>query len=236
MQKVFEDSTLRPTRKLVMLSIADNANDTGVAFPSINTIKNKTGLSTGAVNDNIKWLCGNGYLFKKNRSRKKGGRSSNKYLIYPLENKSILDEEDYLIFEDLYTQIPSDVVPPQIPSDVIGVDTQIPSDEQESEPSLNYNHHLDKFDFKKSLLDKGLSKQLVNDFMLVRKNKKASNTQTAFSKIEREIIKSKKGWEYCITLCTEKDWKGFESSWLNNIKDTSCVDPNDQSTWERVEA
>ena len=100
MTRVFDDETLTPTRKLIMLVIADSANDSGVAFPSINTIKKRTNLSNGAVNNNLKWLIKNGYLFSKNRSRKTGGRSSNKNLIYPAKNRQKLDEEDYEIFKE----------------------------------------------------------------------------------------------------------------------------------------
>ena len=143
MTKVFKDKTLTPTRKLIMLSIADNANDTGVAFPSWNTIVDRTNLSRQAVQENLKWLSNNGYLFKKNRSRKKGGRSSNKYLIYPHENREFLDEEDYLLFEDLYTQSQSDVPCTQSQSGLLGSGTQSQSGLLESEPSLKeLNRHL----------------------------------------------------------------------------------------------
>ena len=161
MIRVFEDKDLTPTRKLIMLSIADNANDSGIAFPSINTIKNRTNLSNGAVNDNLKWLIENKYLFRKHRSRKKGGRSSNKYLIYPMENIEFLDEDDYIIFEDLFTQIPADGLPTQIPADGQGVDTQIPADGQESEPSLiSFNRHLPPKPPKKTNFENFIEKLL----------------------------------------------------------------------------
>ena len=136
MKKVFEDTTLSPTRKLIMLSMADNANDTGVCFPSLTSTQDKTGFSRQTVNDNIKWLVENGYLFKKNRSRKKGGRSSNKYLLYPTDNRDLLDEDDYLIFEDLYTQSQTDGLGIQSQTDGLGLDTQSQTDGLESEPSL----------------------------------------------------------------------------------------------------
>ena len=146
MTKVFDDTSLKPTRKLIMLAIADNANDTGVAFPSWNTLVKKTGLSRQGLQDNLKALEADGYLFKKNRSRKKGGRSSNKYVIYPHQNKDILDEEDYLLFEDLYSQSQSDVPSSQSQSDVLGSDSQSQSDVLESEPSLKSKPSLSEFD------------------------------------------------------------------------------------------
>ena len=35
MTSVFNDSSLKPTQKLIMLAIADNSNDEGFCYPSI---------------------------------------------------------------------------------------------------------------------------------------------------------------------------------------------------------
>lgn len=148
MSIVFNDTTLKPTKKLIMLAIADNANDTGVAFPSWNTISQKTGLARQTLQDNLKQLANDGYIFKKNRSRKKGGRSSNKYIIYPYKNKHLLDEEDYLLFEDLYTQSQGDGLPTQSQGDGLGQGIQSQGDGLESEPSLNIKPSLVEFDME----------------------------------------------------------------------------------------
>jgi hypothetical protein len=93
---VFEDETLKSNGKLLMLAIADNASDqqgeAGTCFPSIKTLMNKCGLSNRAVINNLDKLIEKGYLKKAYRSRKKGGRSSNKYLIYPLKTMNELDD------------------------------------------------------------------------------------------------------------------------------------------------
>ncbi len=54
--KVFEDTTLKPTQKLIMISLADNANDDGVCYPHITTICEKTSLGRTAVVQNLKKL------------------------------------------------------------------------------------------------------------------------------------------------------------------------------------
>lgn len=76
---------------------------------------------------------------------------------------------------------------------------------------------IPKFNFKTELLKLGIEKQIVEDWMKVRSNKKATNTQTAFKKIISQIEKSKLSPNDCIKTAVEKDWKGFEASWLNNI-------------------
>lgn len=101
---VFNDETLKGNEKLLMLAIADNANDTGVCFPSWNELIRKTSMSKGSISKWFTVLEEKGLLFRKSRNRKNGSRTSNKFLIYPHQNKENLDEEDKLIFEYLFIQ------------------------------------------------------------------------------------------------------------------------------------
>jgi DNA-binding MarR family transcriptional regulator len=72
------------------------------------------------------------------------------------------------------------------------------------------------FDFKKSLIALGVSQQIASDWVSVRKGKKATNTETAFKSIEREILKSGRSAEECITIAVENSWSGFKAEWLLN--------------------
>lgn len=51
-----------PTPKAVLISLADNANDQGVCWPSIATISERTCFSERAVQNAIKWLESTGAL------------------------------------------------------------------------------------------------------------------------------------------------------------------------------
>lgn len=51
-----------PTQKAVLISLADNANDDGHCWPSINTICDRTCFGRTAVIDAIKWLEAEGYV------------------------------------------------------------------------------------------------------------------------------------------------------------------------------
>jgi len=78
-----------------------------------------------------------------------------------------------------------------------------------------------KFSFKKAFLDLGVSEEVLNDWLIVRKNKKASNTETAFNAIKSEFDKNKTHTAHeIICICAAKDWKGFKNEWLisNNIQ------------------
>lgn len=71
-----------------------------------------------------------------------------------------------------------------------------------------------KFSFKKSLIALGVEEALISDWMLVRKQKKAANTETAFKSIKREIELTGLSANECIRIAVEKSWQGFNAAWL----------------------
>lgn len=62
MSAIFESETLGPTERLIMLALADHADDTGRCYPSMQRLCQRTGLSERAVQTNIKKLQGQGYI------------------------------------------------------------------------------------------------------------------------------------------------------------------------------
>ncbi len=70
------------------------------------------------------------------------------------------------------------------------------------------------FNFKQALLGLGVCENVVKDFMLVRKNKHATDSETAFKRLQTEIIKSGLSANDCITIAVENDWKGFRVEWI----------------------
>ena len=72
------------------------------------------------------------------------------------------------------------------------------------------------FNFKKSLLNYGFKKELVNDFMKIRKNKNATNTETALNAFIKQIEKTGREKNEVFKIIVEKGWKGFEAEWLKN--------------------
>lgn len=81
-----------------------------------------------------------------------------------------------------------------------------------------------KFCFKQALLDLGVCESVVNDFLLVRKNKKATNSETAFNRIKNEIAKSGLNANECITIAVEHSWQGFSAEWVNKTKTQGKID------------
>jgi hypothetical protein len=58
---------MSPTQKAVLISLADNASDEGVCWPSINTIGVRTCLSERAVRGALRWLEEAGVLVSNQR-------------------------------------------------------------------------------------------------------------------------------------------------------------------------
>jgi hypothetical protein len=87
-----------------------------------------------------------------------------------------------------------------------------------------YNHILNnsstknnnKYDFKKALIEIGVSEQIARDWMEVRKAKGAANTETAFKSIQKEIQRSGLSADECIRVAAENSWRGFKAEWIIN--------------------
>ena len=74
-----------------------------------------------------------------------------------------------------------------------------------------------KFNFAQELKNLGAEGQLISDWLVVRKNKKAANTKTSFDGFARELKKSNLDVNTALKICVERNWQGFNSGWLNNI-------------------
>ncbi|WP_273688435.1 helix-turn-helix domain-containing protein [Ketogulonicigenium vulgare] len=62
MSAIFDSETLGPTERLIMLSLADHADDNGRCYPSIARLCQRTGLKERAVQTNIRTLSAAGYI------------------------------------------------------------------------------------------------------------------------------------------------------------------------------
>jgi len=82
----------------------------------------------------------------------------------------------------------------------------------------NNNNNIDsidkKFNFKKEFFKLGVEKDVLEDWLKVRKSKNGVNTKTAFNKLKKEIEKSRLSANECIRIAAEKSWSGFNSNWI----------------------
>ena len=66
----------------------------------------------------------------------------------------------------------------------------------------------------KLLLDHGITPQTANDFLAIRKAKRAPLTETALDGIRHEAERSQFTLEEALIICCKRGWQGFDSDWL----------------------
>lgn len=75
-----------------------------------------------------------------------------------------------------------------------------------------------KYNFAGNLILAGADKNFVYDWLEVRKNKKATNTETALQGFLKQVEKSGKHIDEILQICIERSWSGFKNEWLTNEK------------------
>jgi len=78
----------------------------------------------------------------------------------------------------------------------------------------------------KMLLDARISEQVANDFLVIRKAKRAPLTETALAGIKREADKA--GWplENALKECVIRGWVGFSAEWVNKPQTMTAGKPS----------
>lgn len=69
-------------------------------------------------------------------------------------------------------------------------------------------------EFKKKLLDLGVDEKYANDWIQVRKEKRASFTDSAIDGVIKECEKYNFPFPEAIKNCAERSWQGFKYEWL----------------------
>ena len=99
-----------------------------------------------------------------------------------------------------------------------------PSGKPNSKPNGNKQEgeerKEDKYSFLASLLENGFDEQLSKEWMQVRKQLKAVNTETAFNSFMAEVKKHGGDRNKILRKCVERSWKGFNHTWLEKENDT----------------
>jgi len=67
--------------KLVLMALADHADEDGICWPGNAHIARKCNLSQRSVQRHIKNLIDNGYMTAHRRYRETGGQTSNRYVL-----------------------------------------------------------------------------------------------------------------------------------------------------------
>ena len=83
-------------------------------------------------------------------------------------------------------------------------------------PLTNNQEPITKFSFKNELIGLGVEESIVDDWLTVRKKKRASNTETAFKGLINQIEKTSLSTNEAIKLCVENSWSGFKADYVKD--------------------
>jgi len=93
MSAVWEIQSIKGTEKLVLLSLADNANDNGICWPSLNTIARKCGVTRRQAIRIINDLEKLGFIEKQSRRKTETLSDTNLYrVVTPVTLPSDMDD------------------------------------------------------------------------------------------------------------------------------------------------
>lgn len=79
-----------------------------------------------------------------------------------------------------------------------------------------------KFNFKYALVQIGVSEEVADAWLQVRKTKRATNTEIAFKAVCEEIKKSGLSPNECITIAVQNSWQGFKAMWIEGRSSKSA--------------
>lgn len=82
----------------------------------------------------------------------------------------------------------------------------------------------------------GVAESVWQDFLKVRRTKKAVVTELAIAGIKREADKAKLSLQAALTLCCENNWAGFKADWVKDLPAAVDKKPFIQSSdgsWRR---
>lgn len=91
-----------------------------------------------------------------------------------------------------------------------------------------------KFNFKNKLIEYGFKENLVDDWLEVRKTKRATNTETAFKLFIKEFEKSGKGMDFILESCIEKSWASFKNEYLKSKNQVNYKNEQNERDEPRV--
>lgn len=80
--------------------------------------------------------------------------------------------------------------------------------------SKDKDNTIPKFDFRTALLGLGVSSEIVDTWMEVRRRAKAVNSEIAFKDLCTEIAKAGQPAEECIRIAAANSWRGFRAEYL----------------------
>lgn len=228
------------SRKLVLLKLADNANDNGECWPSYQHIADQCEMSRRSVISHIDELIKQGLVVKIERKKDAKLNQSNVYVLNldaqkPVDTDSIGGENSALGGENISPVGSATVSLGGENTALGGSENSAPRTYHSSEP-VNEPINIicaqgantqpktqlapkpkkpkTRITAQDLINDYWVSEQIANEYLEVRG--KSLLTPTALKTILNES--EKLGWtlEQALTACCAEGWKGFKANWIKN--------------------
>lgn len=189
-----------PLEKLVLLILADCHNaETNACFPSMPHIADKAGCTPRGAIKAIESLEKQGFI-----SIKKEQGKSNQYELDPCTQ-----------FTRAHSSPVNTVHVTREHSSGVPVNTVHPNLEINQESNRELIHAPRKKPKPQAVRPDSVSPEVWQDFLTLRKTKRAPLTETALDGIRREADRAGYSLENALRTCCERGWQGFRSDWVD---------------------
>jgi biotin operon repressor len=221
------------TEKMVLLMLANRAShDDGSCYPSLKRVADECGLHRTTVIRAIQRLEEKGFL-KVYRSKKSNEENNlNKYFLSLWgsvteslggSSAELLGSSAELLGSSAELLGGSSTERPKpINSLTNQLTSQLIKDKQQPKKAKSIE--------KIMLLDYGLDEQLADDFLTLRKSKRAPVTKTVCKSIQTEAEKAGILFSQAIEICINRSWQSFNASW-----DWQCRKQTNGTTYKTKE-
>jgi hypothetical protein len=201
--------SLADSQKIVLLALADSANDEGHCWPSMASLVRKCSKSERTIQGVIKQLVDAGHLTR----REVLGKGCN-YSVHPRDGCA-----------------PATAAPPpaeDAPPPRSGCGQTV------IEPSNNRKSARKRAAIRPDDIPEGL----WDDVLALRKAKRAPWTQTAFETVKLEADKAGWPLGDALTAMVARGWQGFEAEWVEKraARSNGPIDPNAGSHLARYQS
>ena len=220
MAQVWENSRHGGTQLLMLLSIADFADDAGRAYPSVATLAAKCRVKQRAANYVLRELQASGELAVQ---AGRGPRGTNVYRI-AVERFGVQPGAGVQGVAEVQSVAGvQGAAPLQKDAGTPAKACALPLHPVADKPSMNH-HESPKYktrarkapavDVDLADLRSGVAEQVWQDWVALRAKKKAPITRTAVAAIAAEAVKAGLSLEEVLTMSCTRGWAGFEAAWV----------------------
>ena len=214
--------------KMLLLALADRANDDGECWPGQDELARKGSMSPRSVVNHLNWLEDHGLIVKERR-QKGNSRQSNRYTVTldgyaPDGGLRNLECANRAHANPAHANpahadgAHAQVAPPNVRGEVSASAgpahsfNEEPPKNHQKEPSLHTPRA--KALGAADLVRLGVDEQVAKDFVVTRKAKRLPLTQPALDGIAAPADRARLPLDDVIRMCVVRGWGGFRADWL----------------------